>query len=92
MSAAAKKLVREKTFKAYFAATVADTSQSGPGQFEIGHLVQLSVVPAKLWDTRDSGALKLFKQDDANWLFFFLFADHFKSRATGKEGKFIVKL
>ena len=89
--AAAKKFVREQTFEEYFDCSTADTSESGPDQFEVGHLIHISLIPAGLWDTTKS-VPRLFKENDANWLFFFFIARHFESlHAKGEEAKFTVK-
>ena len=91
MRAAAKIFVRERTFKEYFDCSTADTSESGPDQSELGHLSYISLVPAGLWDTTKSVS-KLFKESDANWLFFFFIARHFESlNSNGEEAKFVVK-
>lgn len=89
--AAAKIFVREQTFKEYFDCSTADTSEPGPDQFELGHLSYISHIPAGLWDMRRSVS-KLFKENDANWLFFFFVARHFESlNANDEEPTFVVK-
>ena len=91
MRPAAKIFVREQTVKEYFDCSTADTSESGSDQSELGHLSYISHVPAGLWDTTRSVS-KPFKENDANWLFFFFIARHFESlNANGDEPKFVVK-
>ena len=89
--AAAKIFVRERTFLEYFDCSTPNTSESGPDQFELGHLSHISLVPAGLWDPRKPG-YKPFKEIDANWLFFFFIARHFESlNVNGEKPKLVVK-
>jgi hypothetical protein len=92
MGAVAKAFVRERTFEEYFDCSTADTSESGPDQSEIIHLGHISDIPAKLWVTTPKSAPKVFKENDANWLFFFFIARRFESlNANGQKAKFIFK-
>ena len=89
--AAAKIFVHERTFLEYFDSSTPDTSESGPNQFELGHISHISLVPAALWNPKEPG-YKLFKEIDANWLFFFFIARHFESlNMNAKKPKFVVK-
>ena len=92
MGAAAKLLVPERTFEEYFDCSTADTSDSGPDQFEVIHLGYISSIPAGLWDTSAYGALNLFKECDAKWLFFIFFTRYFTSlKVNGEDENFAVK-
>lgn len=90
--AAAKILVRKRTLKEYFDCSTVDTSESGPDQSELCHISHVSHIPEELWGFKITAEFKPFKESDANWLFFFFIARHFKSlNAKRKEAKFSVK-
>ena len=65
----------------YFDYSMANVSESFPtvDRLEILHLGYISsLYRAKIWD-QEKGNSRLFKEHDANWLFFYPIADHFES-------------
>jgi hypothetical protein len=82
----------EETFKDYFDPSTEDSSQSTrTAQWgEVRHLINISFVNEKSWDTLHR---KRFKEADANWLLFYPIADYFQSISdTWRGSKFTVKL
>ncbi|KAH9047370.1 hypothetical protein EDB84DRAFT_1461487 [Lactarius hengduanensis] len=50
---------------------------------EVFHLIQISsLYKAKYWETGKNMNIRLFKECDANWLLFFMIADHIDSHSS----------
>ncbi|KAH8976881.1 hypothetical protein EDB86DRAFT_2864191, partial [Lactarius hatsudake] len=71
----------------YFDRPTANVSQSEfVGKDEVLHLGQISsLYNARHWSTLTDGQNRLFKEHDANWLFFYTIANHILSLSAGDE-------
>lgn len=71
----------QASFQEYFDCSMDDSSRSFPiaDRLEVNHAITLSSVGTKLWNTSNDGNRRLFKDCDANWLFFYSIACHFET-------------
>jgi hypothetical protein len=67
-----EKNIGQAFFKEYFDSSTEDSSESFPiaDRLEVNHVITLSSVGTKLWNTSNDGNRRLFKELDADWLLF----------------------
>ncbi|KAH8980627.1 hypothetical protein EDB86DRAFT_3087731 [Lactarius hatsudake] len=81
MLAKAEPFVGKAAWEKYFDNLTADQEIRFPAnKREINHLIHISSVDVeKSWDPLTEGSPRHFKEDDANWLFFYALAHRFRS-------------
>ncbi|KAH9164869.1 hypothetical protein EDB89DRAFT_2014754 [Lactarius sanguifluus] len=81
MLAKAEPFVGKAAWEKYFDNLTADQEMRFPAnKHEINHLIHISSVDVEnSWDPLMEGSPRHFKEDDANWLFFYAIAHHFRS-------------
>ena len=87
MRSAVEMLIGATTSKSYFELeqSMTDSSESIPvvGHLEFNHIAYTASVDGiksiKLWANSHEGTTTIFKESDANWLFFYSFAHHLES-------------